>query len=136
MMGGRGRGGGGGRGQGGAAAPRPPPNLEIQAAQIAQAEVAAFRLLGPAPCDWAKVDVGEWWLEMRAQGRFKHMEMLALEYLAIPATKAPSERVFSRAGRELLDGRHRSGADMIRSRTFLATSLETLDGLGKRPRSV
>ena len=64
-------------------------------------------LLEPAPEEWDKMDVGEWWLEMRKQGRFKYMEMLALEYFAIPATGAPSERVFSRAGRELLDERQK-----------------------------
>ena len=37
-------------------------------------------LLGPAPEEWDTMDVGEWWLEMRKQGRLKNMEMLALEY--------------------------------------------------------
>ena len=89
-------------------------------------------MLPSAPDDWEKVEVGTWWLEMRSQGRFPCMEELALEWLAIPATEAPSERVFSRSGRELLDGKHRSGADMVKSRTFCSTSLDSLDAMGRR----
>ena len=70
---------------------------------------------------------------MRKEGRFPHMELLALEWLAIPATEASSERVFSKGGR--LAGGHRSGSGLVKPRTFLGTSLEALAGLGKRPRS-
>ena len=39
--------------------------------------------------------------------RFKHFEGLAVKYLAIPATSAPSERIWSRAARVLTVTRNR-----------------------------
>ena len=38
------------------------------------------------------------------------------------ATEAPSERVFSVGGRLLKNGGHRSGRELLKSRTFLAGS--------------
>ena len=41
----------------------------------------------------------DWWKSSAC--RFKNFEMLAVKYLAIPATSAPSERIWNRAARVL-----------------------------------
>ena len=43
--------------------------------------------------NWRVNDVMQWWSDHEAN--FPHIALLALKYLAIPASSAPSERVFS-----------------------------------------
>ena len=43
--------------------------------------------------NWRVNDVMQWWSDHEAN--FPHIALLALKYVAIPASSAPSERVFS-----------------------------------------
>ena len=43
--------------------------------------------------NWRVNDVMQWWSDHEAN--FPHIALLALKYLAIPASSAPSERIFS-----------------------------------------
>ena len=69
-----------------------------------------------------------WW-KLSAY-RFKNLERLAVKYLAIPATAAPSERIWSRAARVLTVKRNRMSEEitsaLIRGCTHKKTKLAYL----------
>jgi hypothetical protein len=56
-----------------------------------------------------EVDPLSWWSEN--QKRFPILSRMARDYLAIPATSAPSERLFSQAGRTISEQRNRLKGD-------------------------
>lgn len=64
-----------------------------------------------------KADVLEWWLEHRVD--FPNLAILARKYLAIPATEASSERLFSAAGNVLTDRRSKMSSDSLEQLVFL-----------------
>jgi hypothetical protein len=65
--------------------PRQAVAAEVKAYLAQEVDVSAMANKGDAALGWWKVN----------QGRFPHISKLALKYLAIPASTAPSERVFS-----------------------------------------
>ena len=65
-----------------------------------------------------------WW-KMSAH-RFKHFEGLAVKYLAIPATSAPSERIWSRAARVLTVKRNRMSEEVTSAIMYCRENRELL----------
>lgn len=65
-----------------------------------------------------------WW-KVSAR-RFKHIEGLAVKYLAIPATSAPSERIWSRAARVLTVKRNRMSEDVTSAIMYCKENRELL----------
>jgi len=57
------------------------------------------------PCDMTIKDVRAWWIGQKAH--FPDLSLMALDVLAIPATSAEIERVFSSAGQLITDRRNR-----------------------------
>ena len=51
--------------------------------------------------NWRVNDAMQWWSEHEAH--FPHIALMALKYLAIPASSAPSERVFSQLRKFIID---------------------------------
>jgi hypothetical protein len=69
----------------------------------------------------------EWWKDNA--GSFKILPDLVKELFCIPATSAPSERVFSDAGNTITDERSRLTPDLASSIVFLNNNWETLEGI-------
>jgi hypothetical protein len=67
----------------------------------------------------------QWW--RLHQFRFPHLSKLALKFLAIPATSAPSERVFSTAGLTIAKDRARLESDRANELVFLHDSVPSLE---------
>ena len=67
-------------------------------------------------------DILEWWGKKRE--KFKILSRLARVYLAIPATSASSERVFSKAGRVIAKDRTRLGTEKASDLIWLASILQ------------
>ena len=65
-----------------------------------------------------------WW-KLSAH-RFKHFEGLAVKYLAIPATSAPSERIWSRAARVLTVKRNRMSEEVTSAIMYCRENRELL----------
>ncbi len=73
--------------------------VEVSAVERASAELLLYRREPHLPAkkpDGSFTDPLEWW--HLKQSQFPLLPKLAVKYLAIPATSAPSERVFSTAG--------------------------------------
>ena len=60
-----------------------------------------------------KVNALEWWRQNQAE--FPNLSKMAQDYLAIPATSVPSERVFSDVGQLVYDRRNRLNGETIRA---------------------
>ena len=58
--------------------------------------------------------------------RFKNLERLAVKYLAIPATSAPSERIWSRAARVLTAKRNRLSEEVSSAMMYCKENRELL----------
>lgn len=102
---------------------RQPANF-ITGQQVVQQQIRAFR---EEPCIDPAEDVLKWW--QRHQGQYPTLAKLAQKYLAIPATSAPSERIFSIAGLTLNNRRlslHPSKVDKL---VFLHHNLHELERL-------
>ncbi|CAM9647584.1 unnamed protein product, partial [Discosporangium mesarthrocarpum] len=63
---------------------------------MVEAEIARFRATPGLVLDASGGDVLAWWA--KRQHGFPYLAQLAVVHLAIPATSATSERVFSAAG--------------------------------------
>lgn len=73
--------------------------VELNAQERASAELLLYRREPPLPTknpDGSFTNPLDWWRVKHHQ--FPLLSKLAIKYLAIPATSAPSERVFSTAG--------------------------------------
>jgi hypothetical protein len=66
----------------------------------------------------------DWWRDNSM--KYPNLATLALEYLAIPATSAPSERVFSRAGRLLTMKRASLAPDIAERMMFIKENADIL----------
>ena len=66
----------------------------------------------------------EWW--KTSAHRFKNFERLAVKYLAIPATSAPSEHIWSRATRVLTAKRNRLSEEVSSAIMYLKENRELL----------
>ncbi|KAL3761407.1 hypothetical protein ACHAWU_007366 [Discostella pseudostelligera] len=66
----------------------------------------------------------DWWRDNST--KYPNLALLALEYLAIPATSAPSERVFSRAGRLLTMKRALLSPDIAERMMFIKDNADLL----------
>ena len=73
-------------------------------------------------------DPEEWW-KGPIEKRFPVLAILARDFLPVTATEAPSERVFSGGGQLVKNGGHRSGEELLKSRTFLASANEIYEML-------
>lgn len=62
-------------------------------------------------------DLLSWWKEKRAA--FPHLSAIARKFLAVPATSAASETIFSSAGRTVTDLRTRLNPETVRKIMFL-----------------
>jgi hypothetical protein len=65
-----------------------------------------------------------WWKEH--EHLFPHLQQLAKKYLSIPATSAPSERLFSVGGNIVTDKRHSLSAQHVRALIFLHDNFDLL----------
>ena len=65
-----------------------------------------------------------WWNS--SAHRFKNLERLAVKYLAIPATSAPSERIWSRAARVLTVKRNRMSEEVTSAMMYCRENRELL----------
>jgi hypothetical protein len=89
---------------------------------MAKPEIEMFKTLPAADTkSWDKLVAGEWW-KGPMEKRFPVLAILARDFLPVIATEAPSERVLSRGGRLIKNGGHRSGQELLKSRTFLASA--------------
>ena len=66
----------------------------------------------------------DWW--KTSAHRFKNFERLAVKYLAIPATSAPSERIWSRAARVLTVKRNRMSEEVTSAIMYCKENRELL----------
>ena len=66
----------------------------------------------------------DWW--KTSAHRFKNFERLAVKYLAIPATSAPSERIWSRAARVLTAKRNRMSEEVTSAIMYCRENRELL----------
>ena len=66
----------------------------------------------------------DWW--KTSAHRFKNLERLAVKYLAIPATSAPSERIWSRAARVLTAKRNRLSEEVSSAMMYCKENRELL----------
>ena len=66
----------------------------------------------------------DWW--KTSAHRFKNFERLAVKYLAIPATSAPSERIWSRAARVLTVKRNRMSEEVTSAIMYCRENRELL----------
>ncbi len=71
----------------------------------------------------------KWWNVHKSD--FQYISQLALKYLSIPATSAPSERVFSAAGLTITKDRARLDPDRANELVFLHDSLPALEAYQK-----
>jgi hypothetical protein len=67
----------------------------------------------------------KWWKVH--QNDFYFLSKLAMKYLSIPTTSAPSERVFSTAGLTIAKDRARLNPDRANELVFLHDSIPALD---------
>ena len=65
-----------------------------------------------------------WWKS--SHHRFKNLESLAVKYLAIPATSAPSERIWSRAARVLTVKQNRMSEEVTSAMMYCRENRELL----------
>ena len=83
-----------------AGTPSVPSSSEDIDLQAAMAELEAYVA---SPCimskniDGSDVDILKWWKEI-GEKRYPHIALMARQYLAVPATSAAVERIFSFAG--------------------------------------
>jgi hypothetical protein len=66
----------------------------------------------------------DWW--KTSAHRFKNFERLAVKYLAIPATSAPSERIWSRAARVLTVKQNRMSEEVTSATMYCKENRELL----------
>jgi hypothetical protein len=66
-----------------------------------------------------------WWRQHEKE--FPNIAKLALQVLPIPATSAPSERIFSTAGLTITKDRARLNSDRVNELVFLHDSLPSLE---------
>lgn len=97
-------------------------NVDVRAA-VAM-ELTAYRSLDPI--DENSDPLGWWQLNC---ARFQLISHLAKKYLCVPATSAPSERLFSLAGLTLTDNRGRLDPIIASQMIFLRASWETIDDM-------
>jgi hypothetical protein len=82
------------------AAPSVPSASEDMEYQAAMAELEAYKA---SPCimtkniDGTDVNILTWWREI-GEKRYPHIALMARQYLAVPASSAAVERIFSFAG--------------------------------------
>jgi hypothetical protein len=88
---------------------------------VAQIEIAAY--LNIEPLSW-KVSSLLWW--KRNQHLFPTISQVARRILAIPATSAPVERLFSVGGHIVTDLRHSLSAEHVRSLMFLHSNKDLI----------
>jgi hypothetical protein len=67
-----------------------------------------------------------WWKGMSERDRLPILCQLARQFLAIPATSAPSERIWSRAAAVLTAKRNRLNADVASANIFLRDNEEVI----------
>ncbi|CAM9654320.1 unnamed protein product [Discosporangium mesarthrocarpum] len=78
---------------------------------IVETEIARFRAAPGLVLDASGDDVLMWWA--KHQHDFPYLAPLAVVHLAIPATRATSERVFLAAGNTVTKKRNRLGSEMV-----------------------
>ncbi|CAN0351961.1 unnamed protein product [Discosporangium mesarthrocarpum] len=78
---------------------------------MVEAEIARFRATPGLALDASGDDVLAWWA--KHQHGFPYLARLAVVHLAIPATSATSERVFSGVGDTVAKKRNRMGSEMV-----------------------
>jgi hypothetical protein len=66
-------------------------------------------------------------LIFRKKTHFPRLYRLALKTLCVPATSAPSERIFSRSGLLMRPHRNRLSKDMLSKLTFIKCNLDLLN---------
>jgi hypothetical protein len=62
------------------------------------------------------IDILEWWRSH--ESNYPTLARMARDYLVIPATSAPVERLFSESGNVITSERNRLGSDVIRATTL------------------
>jgi len=69
----------------------------------------------------------DWW--RLHESTFPTLAILAKKYLCIPATSAPVERLFSRAGLKIAEKRNRLNEDVAADLIFLNANWDRLEGM-------
>lgn len=98
----------------------PAANDAVAIAQRVQVEYSAYRAEPAMPLLNSTnkfTEPMEWW--QRNQHRFPIISRLARRWLCIPATSAPSERVFSAAGLAIASDRARLSGEVAAAQIFL-----------------
>lgn len=90
------------------------PPEDAAAQHTANAELELFKRTPPLA--WAQNPL-KWWQQNATN--FPRLAQLAIKYLGVPATSAPSERLFSTAGHVLTDERSRMEADVCEAIVML-----------------
>ena len=80
---------------------------------------------GKIPHQGGYPDALEWW--KLNESRFPHLALLAKKYLSIQATSAPSERIFSKAGRIISDLRTRLNSTISGMLMYLSENWDWYD---------
>jgi hAT family C-terminal dimerisation region len=92
------------------------------------AEISSFRKRAPLAHSTAEPgNPLQWWMEREAQ--FPILSKLARQVLAIPATSAASERVFSQAGQIARAARNRLDVGNASQLVFLKGSMKKVESL-------
>lgn len=68
------------------------------------------------------IDILEWWRSH--ESNYPTLARMAQDYLVIPATSAPVERLFSESGNVITSERNRLGSDVIRATMCLKSWLK------------
>ena len=80
---------------------------------------------GKIPHQGGYPDALEWW--KLNESHFPHLALLAKKYLSIQATSAPSERIFSKAGRIISDLRTRLNSTISGMLMYLSENWDWYD---------
>ena len=81
-------------------------------------ELEYYRKL-PAPLDADKTNPIAWWNQKSIRVKLPHLRSLAFKLLCVPATSAPSERLWSLAARILVKSRARLKPEIVEDLLFL-----------------
>jgi len=95
------------------------PGAPIAIIDIARNELDAYKALPELPIATVNgiVNPLDWWKENSQV--YPNLAKLAKKYLCIPATSAPSERVFSKAGLTIANKRAAMNGDLAANLIFL-----------------
>jgi hypothetical protein len=92
-----------------------PLDKDAELRQTISLEISSYKALAPIPHSQNPL---HWWRDHGAR-RFPTLACLAKQVLAIPATEAASERVFSTGGQVISDLRWNLGTDNVSTLVFL-----------------